>query len=201
MKIKIFLLAIGSVWFLSCNNKTETVENTSVIVEETSQSPITSTEEIPQTSEITVETTAPVTSAAPEFMNLGLQGYQVPDINLNELHGQVVFVNHWGSWCGPCRIEMPSIQSLYDKYGEKVKFVMIATERRQGAHIPYLEKEGYTFPVYTMTTPASTEIKPKGFPTTIILDKQGKIRTNDVGAANWDAPSVHEFLDKLLAEN
>lgn len=137
---------------------------------------------------------------APTYMNIDLEGYLVPDINLSQFHGKVIFLNHWGSWCPPCRIEMPSIQALYDKYGDQVEFVMIASERRRGAHIPYLEKEGYTFPVYLPRSPISTEMKARAFPTTIILDKQGKVRSNDVGAADWNAPDVHAFLDALLAE-
>lgn len=139
-------------------------------------------------------------SVAPTYMNIELEGYLVPDINLNQFHGKVIFLNHWGSWCPPCRIEMPSIQALYDKYGDQVEFVMIASERRRGAHIPYLEKEGYTFPVYLPRSPISTEMKARAFPTTIILDKKGKVRSNDVGAADWNAPGVHQFLDQLLAE-
>ena len=162
-------------------------ESTNIVVEDTQK-----------VEEEIVENTG--NTAAPQYMDLDLAGYETPNINLKELQGEVVFLNHWGSWCGPCRREMPSIQALYDKYGEKVKFVMIATERRQNGHVPYLQKEGFTFPVYTMNSPVYPEIKAKGFPTTVILDKKGEIRTYDVGAADWNAPQVHDFLDKLLAE-
>lgn len=148
------------------------------------------------------ETPAATTTStgAPSYMDIDLKGYGVPDANVQDFHGKVVFVNHWGSWCPPCRMEMPSIQSLYDDYGDKVEFVMIAMEKRQGAHVPYIEKEGYTFPVYTALSPIVTEMKPRAFPTTIILDKQGQIKISDVGAKDWNAPQVRELLDELLAQ-
>lgn len=144
--------------------------------------------------------TTPSSSAAPDYMNISLKGYGVKDANVQDFLGKVVFVNHWGSWCPPCRMEMPSIQELYNKYGDQVEFVMIATEKRPDAHVPYIEKEGFTFPVYTATSPISTELKPRAFPTTYVLDKTGKIRVSDVGAKDWNADQVHQMLDGLLAE-
>lgn len=193
MKFISFTLLITAL--LACSNKTTETQ--------TQVKPQQETTEVatpPAQPEVATDTLNAVNSGAPEYMNLQLQGYGVDNINLSSLHGEVIFLNHWGSWCGPCRMEMPSIQELYNNYGDKVKFVMVASEKRPGAHIPYIEKEGFTFPVYSMLSPASTEIKPKAFPATIIIDKTGKIRTNDVGAANWNSPNVHEFLDKLLAE-
>ena len=148
----------------------------------------------------TQESSTVTSTAAPEYMNIELEGFGTPNANLKDFHGEVIFLNHWGSWCPPCRMEMPSIQELYNDYGEKVKFVMIATEKKKGAHVPYIEKEGFTFPVYSALSPISTEMKARAFPTTIIIDKTGKVRINDVGAADWNAPSVRQLLDGLLAE-
>ena len=183
--------------FLACNNQVVDKSETAAVTTQSNNVEIVA----PENQDIaSVDTTTSQFSNAPEFYNLELQGYGVPNINLKELYGEVIFLNHWGSWCGPCRMEMPSVQELYNLYGEKVKFVMIATEKRPGAHVPYIQKEGFTFPVYSMLSPVSSEIKPKGYPTTIILDKKGEIRTYEVGAANWNSENVQKYLDKLLAE-
>lgn len=188
-----FILFTTFVW--SCSSETESPQSSEGQGKEEQIDGIRATPVLPDDSP-----TATTSSAVPEYMNVELEGYLVPDANLSDFHGKVIFLNHWGSWCPPCRLEMPSIQALYDTYGDQVEFVMIASERRRGAHIPYLEKEGYTFPVYLPKSPISTEMKARAFPTTIIVDKQGKIRSNDVGAADWNAPGVHAFLDELLAE-
>lgn len=198
MKLKNLFYLILIISFLGACKEESKVETTAA--EETKKEQvIEGVKATPVKKDDKVETSVSATGA-PSYMDIELKGYGVPDANVQDFHGKVVFVNHWGSWCPPCRIEMPSIQSLYDDYGDKVEFVMIAMEKRQGAHVPYIEKEGYTFPVYTALSPIVTEMKPRAFPTTIILDKQGQIRISDVGAKDWNAPQVRELLDELLAQ-
>lgn len=136
----------------------------------------------------------------PAYLNVELAGLGFPNTNLADFYGEVIFVNYWATWCPPCRKEMPSIQSLYDKYGEKVKFVTVAFEKRQGNLQPFINKNGYTFPVYEASSPLLPEMKTRAYPTTFIINKKGEIKVKDVGAADWNAPQVHELLDKLLAE-
>ncbi|MDO5510055.1 MAG: TlpA disulfide reductase family protein [Weeksellaceae bacterium] len=188
---KFIIILLAFIAFTACDQKTETT--TVQPVETPPSAPV---EQAPAE----VPPTAVVNESAPAYMNVGLKGFKVPDTNLSSTMGEVVFINFWGSWCGPCRMEMPSIQALYDNYGDKVKFVTIAVERRPGAHIEYINSNGFTFPVYEATDPIETDLKPKGFPTTLILNKKGEIVVKDVGAADWNAKSVHEILDRLLAE-
>lgn len=189
----LFLLVICAVFAFSCKEteKKDTLEPTTAAAESlpTPQEGATTAAVVPQ----------PATDV-PSYMNIELQGYKTPDINLKSVYGEVVFINFWGSWCPPCRREMPSIQSLYDKYQGKVKFATVAFEKRPGNHKAYIDKNGYTFPVYVAQTPIETKLKARGFPTTIILNKKGEIVAKDVGMADWNSPKVHELLDKLLAE-
>ncbi|MDG4946175.1 TlpA family protein disulfide reductase [Weeksellaceae bacterium KMM 9713] len=197
MKLKNLFYIVLIISFLSACKEESKVETTTT-EEAKEEQVIEGVKATPVKKEDKAATTS--STGAPSYMDIELKGYGVPDANVQDFHGKVVFVNHWGSWCPPCRMEMPSIQSLYDDYGDKVEFVMIAMEKRQGAHVPYIEKEGYTFPVYTALSPIVTEMKPRAFPTTIILDKQGQIRISDVGAKDWNAPQVRELLDELLAQ-
>ena len=59
---------------------------------------------------------------APNFTLKNLEGKEV---SLNEFRGKYVLVNFWATWCGPCKIEMPSLETLYQRFKNK-NFVMLA---------------------------------------------------------------------------
>lgn len=126
-------------------------------------------------------------------------GFQ--DIQLEEFKGEVLFINFWGTWCGPCVAEMPSLQKLYDAKGENVKFAFIAIGDKPEKINSFLKKTGYTMPIYEPNLKFSKEIHPLTFPTTYVLNKKGEIVFMERGAVNWDAPEIHRLLDKLIAES
>jgi len=58
-------------------------------------------------------------------LDLELKGISnATDMNLTSQKGKVIFINYWATWCAPCRAEMPSIQSLYNDYKDKIEFVL-----------------------------------------------------------------------------
>lgn len=123
------------------------------------------------------------------------------DISLESLKGKVVFINFWGTWCGPCVAEMPSLQKLYNAKGENVNFAFIAMQDKPDKINSFLKKTGYTIPIYEANNKFSKEIHPQSYPTTYILNKKGEIVLLERGAVNWNAPEIHQLLDKLIAES
>lgn len=121
------------------------------------------------------------------------------DVNLNELKGKVVFINYWATWCPPCRAEMPSIQSLYDDYKDKIEFVFITSDGKQKID-KFYKNYNYNFPTYNMLSNAPQEINTQSIPATFILDKQTKIALSEFGPANWNSDKVRIMLDELLAQ-
>lgn len=200
-RMKYIVLSIFSLFFLitSCDKKSQSETKT-----DTKVAAVTDVEEDENSNETdvpkVVEEVKEISKDVPSYMNIELEGVGFPNANLADFYGEVIFVNFWGTWCPPCRREMPSIQSLYEKYDGKVKFVTVAFEKRPGNLEPFIQKNNYTFPVYIAKSPLEPKMKARGYPTTFIIDKKGKIKAKDVGAADWNAPSVHKFLDKLLTE-
>ena len=94
---------------------------------------------------------------------------------------------------------MPSLQSLYNDYGEKVDFYFVSMEDPEKI-TPFMEKRGYDFPVFIPIQEVPNAIRSNSLPTTYVISKKGDIVIDKSGAADWDSEKVREVLDQLLAE-
>lgn len=119
--------------------------------------------------------------------------------NTGNLKGKVVFINFWASWCPPCRAEMPSLLALYKKLQNDTSFVFlfINEDEDKTKAINYLEKNQFTFPVYYTAGDVPAEIFKGTLPTTIVIDKQGKIVLNHEGLGGYDSDSFTRQLKEL----
>ena len=123
-------------------------------------------------------------------------------INISELKDKVVFINFWASWCPPCRAEFPSIQKFYEKYKENdgVVFLIINLDDDPKAGKRYLEKEKFTIPFLVPNGNIPTQYFSGSLPTTVVLDKTGKIRMHHAGMADYSKDSFYEEINQLLKD-
>lgn len=123
-------------------------------------------------------------------------------INVSELKGKVVFINFWASWCPPCRAEFPSIQKFYEKYdgNDELVFITINLDDEPQAGKHYLEKEKFTIPFLIPNGNIPNEYFSGSLPTTVILDKTGKIRMHHAGMADYSKDSFYEEINQLLKD-
>jgi len=125
-------------------------------------------------------------------------------VRLADLRGQPVLINIWATWCHPCRVEMPSINALYQDYRAKgLAIVAIATDE-QGKPVvaPFLQTYGLTFPV--LLDPQNmlgAQLQVPGIPASYVLDKRGRIVSFEIGARDWNSRQIRHLLDRLLAED
>nr|WP_295775353.1 TlpA disulfide reductase family protein [Rhodoferax sp.] len=113
--------------------------------------------------------------AAPDFTLRTVGG---PNLRLQEQRGQVVLVNFWATWCGPCRQEMPQLNKLYDKY-RAAGFVLLGInvdDNSQHAS-DVAQKMGLRFPVLLDSDKAVSRLYDLStMPTTVLIDREGRVR-------------------------
>ena len=134
-----------------------------------------------------------VSAPAPQF-TLSARGGQ--DVSLAQYHGQVVMINFWASWCGPCRQEMPLLESIYKKYN-KLGFTLLGVnvEPDSKAADDWLQATPVSFPIlYDKESKVSKLYEVAGMPSTVIIDRHGKLRMLHRG---YKAGDENEYLDSI----
>jgi thiol-disulfide isomerase/thioredoxin len=112
------------------------------------------------------------------------------------LKGKVVFVNFWASWCPPCRAETPSLNELYNKLKDEDRFVFLFLNEDDDKMKAkqYLDKNRFDIPLASRSGNVPTEIFSGTLPTTIVLNKEGKIVLQHTGMAAYN---TYEFIKQL----
>lgn len=127
------------------------------------------------------------------------------EARLSDFRGQVVVLNVWAMWCAPCRTEMPTLARLAELYAvtDLVVLPVNVDSTAEGlaearsfidAHAPL---PLYSDPRFQLPF----ELPGKGkMPQTVLLDREGRIRANLSGEADWAGPEARALIDALLAE-
>lgn len=123
-------------------------------------------------------------------------------VSLRNLKGKVVFVNFWASWCPPCRAEMPSIQKLYAEFKTKpdIAFLMVNVDEDFVKANKFMKKKKLDMPIYIPASEIPESLLDGTIPTSLIINKAGKIVTKHTGAADFSSKKVTEFMKKLEEE-
>lgn len=104
---------------------------------------------------------------------------------LSEAFGKPIVLNLWASWCGPCKIEMPGFQEMYEIYGNDVRFMMVnvtGIDTLADAKA-FIQNNGYSFPVYYDTDNSMAANYYGGsVPVTYFIDSRGQLVTHAPGS-------------------
>lgn len=118
-------------------------------------------------------------------------------LNFQDLKGKVVLINFWATWCPPCIAEMPSMQSLYNDYGDKMVFLFVTNDSFDEVN-PFLEKNNYTFKVFNPAGPYPEYFNIKTIPRTFLINKSGAVVMDENGAVNWNSDLIRKTIDGLI---
>ena len=152
----------------------------------------------------------PVTAGtvAPEFEVNDLDGGLA---RLSDHKGEVVLMNIWATWCGPCRVEMPSMERLYQEIQEDGFEIMAVSidaalgqfdqAGRPGGDIEvFADSLGLTFAMLHDPSGGIQRLyRTTGVPETFLIGRDGIIYKKVAGGTEWDAPQHKELIQRLLA--
>jgi len=122
------------------------------------------------------------------------------EVNLKDYaQGKTIFLNFWATWCPPCVVEMPSIDTLYGQFGDTMAFVCVSQESAATLK-DFIKVKKYSVPVFYADTPSPPELNAVGLPSTFIIDPDGKILLKHMGGADWAHESVIAFLKEKVTQ-
>jgi peroxiredoxin len=134
--------------------------------------------------------------------DFGLSDVNGNTIRLSGYRGNLVFLNFWATWCGPCRQEMPSMERLYRELGGQGLAMLAVNEKESGAQVSnFMRSYGLSFPaLLDVDGRVSSAYRVWGLPTTILIDGSGTIVGTQSGPRDWASREVVTALSKLLGD-
>lgn len=140
--------------------------------------------------------------AKPDMIGKTAPDFRVQDedrsVALSDLHGKVIVLNFWASWCPPCIEETPSLIAMQARMKDKVTVFAVSTDETREGYLKYLREENTNF--LTVRDPArksSTLYGTFGYPETYIIDTRGVIRRKVIGPIDWTRQEMIQYLSAL----
>jgi thiol-disulfide isomerase/thioredoxin len=117
-----------------------------------------------------------------------------------ELRGQAVMLNFWATWCEPCRAEMPALEALVARHRGDALVVLTVNFRESEATIRrFLEQQPVALPILLDPTGHTTKAWTPGvFPSTVLIDRQGRPRRTVVGEFDWSGSEARAWTNELI---
>lgn len=126
-------------------------------------------------------------------VNFTLNNLNGEEVSLSDFKGKKIFLNFWATWCSNCRVEMPHMQELWEKYGEEAVVVAVNVGEPKSQVKEFIDKNEYTFETLL---DENSEIADKygvtGFPTSILIDEKGDIIYGVVGSMSYE--NMEKFI-------
>ena len=119
---------------------------------------------------------------------------------LSDFRGKIIFLNFWATWCLPCRKEMPSMERLYKRFRDK-DFEMIGINMQEPASSVKEFFENYKFSFISLldsTGDVQKRFGIRAIPSTLILDKKGRIIGKAIGEKEWDRKEAIDLFRQLV---
>jgi len=124
-------------------------------------------------------------------------------VKLSDYRGKWVFLNIWATWCPPCVYEMPAMEKFYRKFkSQNLVMLAVSVDNRKSkqAVVDFVRKKKLTFEIFLdPKNTVSREFRTYSLPSTYIINPEGVIVSQAVGAREWMDPTVIEYFAGLMS--
>jgi thiol-disulfide isomerase/thioredoxin len=129
-----------------------------------------------------------------------MHGLNGPDRLLSQYRGKPLLINVWASWCGPCRLEMGSLERLaWQDQGKRFAMIGISTDDSEPAAKRYLQSANATLNHYMdRALELENMLGAERLPLTILVDANGRVLGKYYGAREWDSAEAAKWIDATL---
>ncbi len=123
-------------------------------------------------------------------------------LSLSSLRGKVVYVDFWASWCGPCRVSFPILESLRNEFVDQgFEVFAISVDEDAAEARRFLDEVPVSYPVVLDDTGATPTVwAPPGMPTAYLVDRNGVVRAVKAGFKKSDGDKLRAAIEQLLGE-
>jgi len=137
---------------------------------------------------------------APRFSSMTPGGEKM---GIDDFKGKLVVLNFWATWCPPCRLEMPSMERLYQEFkGEGLEVVAINFMEREKPITSFLKENGFTFPVLLdKKGEIARNYGVHGLPVTFLIARNGNLFARSMGYKDWYKPEIRQLISTLLKDD
>lgn len=133
----------------------------------------------------------------PEF---AIEDFAGKKLGNEDLQHNVTVIDFWASWCGPCKLEMPHLQSLAEKYKGKVRFLAISEDEAKEDAVGFMQEEKYSLPTAFDDGALGRSFQITGLPTLLVIGPCGRINWVHRGFNPNIEAVLTQQIDKLIAE-
>jgi len=129
-----------------------------------------------------------------------MHGLNGPDRMLSQYRGKPLLINVWASWCGPCRMEMGSLERLaWQTQSKTFTVIGVSTDDSENAAKAYLRSANATLNHYRdRDLELENMLGANRLPLTLLVDAKGRVLGKYYGAWEWDSPPAQKWIDGLL---
>jgi thiol-disulfide isomerase/thioredoxin len=132
------------------------------------------------------------------FPDLEFAGEEGGTVRLSQLKGNVVLLNVWATWCGPCKMELPIVQRMYDRYSDRTFVVLAVNVDADRKRVePFLKRFNISLPVYSAAPEDVAQMTAMGIPSTFIIGPDRTLIDMAVGFS----PDVEERWKKVVEKH